>query len=121
MAVSDYILGEYCEDIGISVANLQYISLLPTLSSDILTKEVVFELNKYRSSNSHSWNDLYTSLTSTPPSTLPSVKAALSRLNKKRAELICNKHSDQVNQTSTKGSFGSEFSSCRYYNTARYT
>jgi len=102
MAANDYILGEYCEDIGISIANLQDISLLPALSSDMLTKGVVFELNKYRSSNSHSWNYLYAWLTKlcscTPPSTLPSVKAALSRLNKKRAELICNKHSDQVNQ-----------------------
>ena len=102
MAASDYILGEYCEDVGISIANLQDISLLPALSSDMLTKGVVFELNKYRSSNSHSWNDLYTWLIKlygcTPPSTLASVKAALSRLNKKRVELIRNKHSDQVNQ-----------------------
>ena len=102
MAASDYILGEYCEDIGISTASLQDISLLPALSSNMLTKGVVFELNKYRSSNSHSWNDLYTWLTKlcgcTPPSNLPSVKAALSRLNKKRAELIRNKHSDQVKQ-----------------------
>ena len=34
----------------------------------------------------------------TPPSTLPSVKAALSQLNKKRTELIRNKHGDQVNE-----------------------
>lgn len=76
--------------------------MLPALSSDILTKGVVFELNKYRSTNSHPWNDLYTWLTKlcgcTPPSSLPSVKAALYRLNKKRAELIRNKHSDQINQ-----------------------
>ena len=102
MAASDYILGEYCDDIGISIANLQDVSLLPTLSSDMLTKGVVFELNKYRSNNSHSWNDLYTWLTKlcgcTPPSTLASVKTALSKLNKKRAELIRNKCSDQVNQ-----------------------
>ena len=102
MDVSDYILGECCEDIGISIANLQDVSLLPTLSSDMLTKGVVFELNKYRSSSSHLWNDLYTWLTKlcgcTPPSTLGSVKAALSRLNKKRAELIRNKHIDQVSQ-----------------------
>ena len=54
MAASDYILGEHCEDIGVSIANLQDISLLPTLSSDMLTKGVIYELNKYRSSNSHS-------------------------------------------------------------------
>ena len=94
MTASDYILGEYCEGIGISKANLQDTSLLPTLSSDMLTKGIVFELNKYRICNSHSWNDLYTWLTKlcgcNPPSTLASVKAALSRLNKKRAELIRN-------------------------------
>ena len=80
MAGNDYILREYCEDIGISISHLQDISQLPALSSDMLTKGVVFELNKYRSSNSHSWNDLYTWLTKlcgcTQPSTLPSVKAA---------------------------------------------
>ena len=41
MAASDYILGEYCKDIGISIANLRDISLLPALSSDMLTKGVV--------------------------------------------------------------------------------
>ena len=102
MTASDYILGEYCEGIGISKANLQDTSLLPTLSSDMLTKGIVFELNKYRICNSHSWNDLYTWLSKlcgcNPPSTLASVKAALSRLNKKRTELIRNKHGDQVNE-----------------------
>ena len=63
MAASDYILGEYCKDIGISIANLRDISLLPALSSDVVTKGVVFELNKYRSTSSHSWNDLYTWVT----------------------------------------------------------
>ena len=47
MATSDYILGEYCKDIGISIGNLRDISLLPALSSDMLTKGVMFELNKY--------------------------------------------------------------------------
>ena len=86
MTASDYIFGEYYEGIGISKANLQDTSLLPKLSSDILTK----------------WNDLYTWLTKLcgcpPPSTLASVKAALSRLNKKRTELIRNKHGDQVSE-----------------------
>ena len=46
----------------ILIANLKDTSLLPTLFSDILTKGVMYELNKYRSSNSHSWNDLYSYL-----------------------------------------------------------
>ena len=102
MTASDYILGEYCEGIGISKANLQDTTLLPKLSSDMFTKGIVFELNKYRICNSHSWNDLYTWLTKLcgcpPPSTLASVKAALSQLNKKRTELIRNKHGDQVSE-----------------------
>ena len=48
-------------------------------------------MNKYKISISHSWNDLFTWLTKlcgcTPSSTLPSAKAALSRLNKRRADL----------------------------------
>ena len=51
MTASDYILGEYCEGIGISKANLQDTTLLPKLSSDMLTKGIVFELNKYRICN----------------------------------------------------------------------
>ena len=88
MAVSDYILGECCECIGISIASLQDMNLLPALFSNVLTKEVVYQLNKYRSNNSHSWNDLYTWLaklcgcTCQVLSTCQVLKAALSRLNK---------------------------------------
>jgi len=68
----------------------------------MITKGVVFELNKYRSSSLCSWNDFYGWLTKlcdgTPPSTLSSVKASLSRLSKKRAEMIRNKCADQLNE-----------------------
>jgi len=65
----------------------------------MITKGIVFELNKYRSSSSWLLNDFYGWLTKLcgcmPPSTLPSIKASLSRLSKKRAKMIRNKCADQ--------------------------
>jgi len=70
MATSDY-LGENCENAGITITHLDNASMLPVLSCGMITKGIVFELNKYRSSNLCSWNDFYGWLTKlygcTPP------------------------------------------------------
>ena len=94
-------LGEHCEKLGITVLDLEDGSL-PILSNEELTKGIMIELNNFRRNNGNSWNEYYAWITRlcgcVPSSNLPSVKAALSRINKKQSELLRNKHLQQLKE-----------------------
>ena len=100
MAKSLLPLGDNCAQVGISAAAVVSGRELPLLPCSLITKGIVYELSTFRSKYDYSWDNFYEWLRRICEDevlqTLPCVKAALSRLSKKRAEFSRNKHRQQI-------------------------
>jgi hypothetical protein len=97
MAVSLSSLGDNCTKVEIFSEDLVSGHELPVLPNSLINKGILFELNQFRSEYDYSWDNLYNWLAQMsggiPPLTLPCVKTAVSRLKKKRSELLRSKKS----------------------------
>ena len=93
-------LGDNCAQVGISAEAIVFGCELPLLPCSLITKAIVHELSTFWSKCDYSWDNFYEWLRRIceieVPQTLPCVKADLSRLSKKRAELSRNKHHQQI-------------------------
>ena len=93
-------LGKHCTKVGITEEVLLSEFSKKKLRKP-LTKGIVFELNAYRVKHSYSWNVFYEWLSAYSPKRLPSqavVRASISRLQKRKAELSRNKKHDDIDK-----------------------
>ena len=101
--------GPHCQEAGIRCDVLLSVRKLKKLTRGILTKGMVCELNDFRKESDIPWHTFHQwiiQLTGEDVN-LSSLKVSISRLNKKRTELVRNKEHTKLNELMHKQHFSS--------------